>query len=93
VEDAAAMYDALMAGCIPLYYGDDLADIPKDIYIDIKKFNMSNSLKKHLQSLTIQKIQEMRERVMEKRGEVLRRPSSSYFVSPPTPPADFWPAP
>jgi len=80
VEDAAAMYDALMAGCIPLYYGDDLADIPKDMYVDIKKFNTSNSLKKHLESLTIQKIQEMRERVLEKREEVLRNVLPERFA-------------
>jgi hypothetical protein len=34
------IYDAWVAGCIPVYYGNnDKIDLPRDCYIDIKDFN------------------------------------------------------
>jgi len=34
------IYDAWIAGCIPIYYGNnDKIDLPRDCYIDIKDFN------------------------------------------------------
>jgi len=65
--------DALMAGAIPLYYGDDLADIPKDIFIDLthRRIKTSSALQKHLDKLSIDKIQQMRDKVLEKRQEVV----------------------
>jgi glycosyltransferase involved in cell wall biosynthesis len=80
VDSRDLFYDALMAGCIPMYYGDELVDIPKDVYIDLKKFKTSNALQKHLDSLPIAKIQKMRERVLEKRGEVLWRVLPEKFA-------------
>ena len=64
------MYDALMAGCIPIYKVDALPI--KDVYIDLNKFKTSKALQKHLDNLSIGKIQEMRSKVLEKRHEVLR---------------------
>lgn len=80
VNSRDLVYDALMNGCIPIYHGEELVDLPKDAYIDLKKFKTSNALQKHLDSLSLDKIQKMRERVLEKRSEILRRVLPGKFA-------------
>jgi len=78
VDSPTAAYDALIHGCIPLYYGDDL---PTDMYIDLrKKFKTSKALDKYLDSLPVSNIQEMRDRILEKRSDVLREMLPALFA-------------
>ena len=76
------IYDAFIAGCIPIYYGNNnkSVGIPEDMYIDLKKFKTSQALHKHLDSLTDTKIEKMRARILEKRVEVLRNVSTQAFA-------------
>ena len=73
------LYTALIAGCIPLYYGNnnELVGIPEDMYIDLCKISDSNHLQAVLDSLDIH---EWKERIMTRRMEVLNSVSTDYFA-------------
>ncbi len=67
-------YDALMAGCIPLYFGSPVPAhaLPDDIYIDIRHFDNGEALQAHLDTLSDETIHRMKGAVVEKREAVLR---------------------
>lgn len=76
------LYDALMAGAIPLYYGnvsETTRHIPRDIYVDLKEVlkgvaleDMGSALQTYLDSLSDEDIGAMRRRVLDGRLDVLR---------------------
>ena len=76
----ADIYDAWIAGCIPIYHGNGSPDIPQDTYIDLKKFKTSADLQKHLDSLSLETIKKMREQILGKRDELLRKVSTQAFA-------------
>lgn len=67
-------YDALMAGCIPLYFGSPVAAhaLPPDVYIDIRQFDTGESLQAHLDTLSDNAIARMKRAVLHRREAVLR---------------------
>jgi glycosyltransferase involved in cell wall biosynthesis len=67
-------YDALMAGCIPLYFGSPVTAhaLPPDIYIDIRQFESGESLQAHLDTLSDDDVAGMKRAVADKREAVLR---------------------
>lgn len=67
-------YDALMAGCVPLYFGSPVArhTLPPDIYIDIRQYDNGVALQQHLDSLSNDTIARMKAAVLDKREAVLR---------------------
>lgn len=76
------LYDALIAGCIPIYYGNNNANvgIPEDMYIDLKQFPTSEDLQKYLDKLTLKQITAKRKFILENREEVLRKVSTQAFA-------------
>jgi glycosyltransferase involved in cell wall biosynthesis len=67
--------DALLAGAIPLYYGNpsDLVPLPDGAYIDIRKFTNGHELQNHLESLTDDDITRMKLAVSSVRQEYLQK--------------------
>lgn len=76
------IYDALIAGCIPIYFGNNNPNvgIPEDVYIDLKKFNTSRDLQNFLDSLSLEDIEAMRQVVLRKRNQVLAGVSTRAFA-------------
>lgn len=67
-------YDALMAGCIPLYFGSPVPAhaLPPDLYIDIRRFDNGEALQAHLDTLSDGVVAHMKAAVVAKREAVLR---------------------
>lgn len=65
--------DALIAGAIPLYYGNPtgLVPLPEGAYIDIRRFADGTELQLYLDSLSIEDIRAMKDRVREVRKAYL----------------------
>jgi glycosyltransferase involved in cell wall biosynthesis len=76
------IYDAWIAGCIPLYYGNnnDLVGIPEDMYVDLKQFATSADLQKFLNKLTLKKITAMRKHILANREAQLQKVSTTAFA-------------
>lgn len=76
------LYDALIAGCIPIYYGNNNArvNIPADVYVDLRKFDTSKALQEYLDGLSIDDIAGMRKTILEKREAVLGLVSTQAFA-------------
>jgi glycosyltransferase involved in cell wall biosynthesis len=76
------IYDAFIAGTIPIYYGNnnDRVGIPRDMYIDLRQFATSKDLDAHLRSMTDVEIYAMRQRILAGRRAVLERVSSKAFA-------------
>jgi hypothetical protein len=74
------LYDALVAGCIPLYYGSAPDFVPQDLYVDLKKFRNGSELQQFLDSLTDEDIQAWRRRVADLRLDILRNVSTDAFA-------------
>ncbi len=76
------IYDAWIAGCIPLYYGNnnDLVGIPEDMYIDLKPFATSADLQKYLDKLTLKRITAMRKHILANREAQLQKVSTQAFA-------------
>jgi len=73
------IYDALSAGCIPLYYGnDDHELVPSDCYIDIKKLT-PKSLVEFINRMTENEIIEMKNKINFKRLEILKKVSIGLY--------------
>lgn len=72
-------YDAFSAGSIPLYYdagnNDELTDIPRDMYVDIKPFQTSQQLQQHIDNLTDDDIRSLQNNIYTKREVLLSRVS------------------
>jgi glycosyltransferase involved in cell wall biosynthesis len=75
------IYDAFIAGTIPLYYGNNNENvgIPKNMYIDLREYPTSLELEARLQSLTDRDIQEMQRIIADQRMDVLRGVSTKAF--------------
>ena len=76
------LYDAYIAGCIPLYYGNNNSsvDIPKEMYVDLKQYQTSEQLQNYLDSLSLEDVEKMRKAVLDGRVEVLKRVSVQAFA-------------
>ena len=76
------IYDALIAGCIPIYYGNNNANvgIPEDMYIDLRKIPTSEDLQKYLDKMTLKDITAKRKHILKHREEVLRKVSTKAFA-------------
>ena len=74
------IYDALSAGCIPLYYGNNNSNvnIPKDCYMDLKNIE-PKSLPKALDFITDTMIETFRKNMYSKRMEILRNVSVNKY--------------
>lgn len=74
------VYDALSAGCIPLYYGNNNLDvnIPKDCYIDLKNIGPKD-LPKKLDLITDSMIDNFRKNMYSKRMEILGNVSVNKY--------------
>ena len=66
--------DALIAGAIPLYYGNPsaLVPLPEGSYVDIRKFKNGSELQRFLDGLTEDDVLEFKRRVYEVRQEFLQ---------------------
>jgi hypothetical protein len=76
-------YDALMAGCIPLYFGSPVAAhaLPPDIYIDIRQYDTGEALQTHLDSLSDDDVARMKRAVLEHRETVLRGVGTEAYAA------------
>jgi len=77
------IYDAFIAGCIPIYHGNNNSrvGIPPDMYIDLQKYPTSQDLQAYLDSLSLEDIETMRQTILEKREQVLRKVSVEAFAA------------
>ena len=57
------IFDPMLAGSIPVYYGPKDIDIPDDVYIRINKGTKPNELIKYLQSKNEKELKKYRERI------------------------------
>jgi hypothetical protein len=75
------IYDAFVAGCIPIYYGNinDRYNIPKETYIDLKLYNTPEKLYEYLYSLSISDIYNYLENVVKYREQILTNASSKVY--------------
>jgi hypothetical protein len=62
------VYDCLMAGCVPLYFGD----VPGGLGVDIRQFENGFQLQTYLDTLSDDDVQQMRDAVCAKRENILR---------------------
>ena len=78
------IYDAFIAGCIPIYLGNnnDRVNIPTDMYIDLHKFKTSRDLQAFLDSLSFEDIEAMRQVILDKRHQVLANVSIQALPTP-----------
>ena len=76
------IYDAWIAGCIPLYYGNihPRNGIPSNMYIDLKSFPSSEAVQEYLDSLDIDTIHGMRKTILDNRMTVLGQVSTKAFA-------------
>lgn len=76
------MYDALLAGCIPLYYGNVVPElgIPEGLYIDLRKFENGTHLQRYLDALDLDTLALWKLRIEDLRPEILRNVSCQAFA-------------
>jgi len=77
------IYDSFMAGCIPLYLGnidENLPNIPKNMYIDLRKFVDVDEINKFIVNLTDDDIRKYKEAIIENREQILRNVSPAVFA-------------
>lgn len=76
------IYDAWIAGCIPLYYGNNNADvgIPNEMYIDLRSFSSSKAVQEYLDSLDDETIAEKRQWILDNRESQLEKVSTRAFA-------------
>ena len=68
------LYDALMAGCIPLYYGSPskILDLPPEAYIDIRQYEDGEALQQYMDSLHPEDVYRLKVNILKIREKVLR---------------------
>ncbi len=73
--------DCFVAGCIPIYYGNnnERVGIPKEMYVDLKLFSTSADLKRFLDHMTDDDVQTYRRQVLGGRNAVLKKVSTQEF--------------
>lgn len=74
------LYDCLVAGCIPLYYGSAPAFVPPGLYLDLKQFRNGAEVQAHLAALSDTEVAAWRQRVLDQREHVLRQVSTHAFA-------------
>jgi glycosyltransferase involved in cell wall biosynthesis len=76
------LYDILMAGAIPVYYGSIPAEvnIPKEAYIDLKLFEDGTALQEYLELMTDDEVVQMKARIVEIRDDILRTVGVTSFA-------------
>lgn len=76
------IYDAWIAGCIPLYYGNNNADvgIPTEMYIDLRSFSSSKAVQDYLDSLDLETIARKRQWILDHRESCLEKVSTRAFA-------------
>jgi hypothetical protein len=75
-------YDALIAGCIPLYYAAGMVPdlgIPTDCYVDIRKFSDGGELQAYIDSLSDDDIRAMQMSVLAARERLLEEVGIERF--------------
>jgi len=74
------MYDALSAGCIPLYYGNNNAqlNIPEDCYIDLKQIDPT-MLPALIDGIDEKFVELFRQNIYKKRNRILEKVSVNAF--------------
>jgi hypothetical protein len=74
------IYDALSAGCIPLYYGNnsDFINIPKDCYIDLK-YIKQEELPNIIDNMDMNLINAFRRNIYKKRMSILEKVNINKF--------------
>jgi hypothetical protein len=67
------IYDAFIAGCIPIYYGNicDISKIPKDMYIDMKDFKNFEEVRDFIEKLSESDIIKYYENINEKLESII----------------------
>lgn len=77
------LYDCLIAGAIPLYYGNNNDDvgIPRDVYVDLRQFESPADLQGFLDSLSLDDIRRMKQTIAAKRMDVLQKVSTAAFAA------------
>lgn len=77
--------DALVAGCIPIYYGnigERMREIiPQDIYIDLRKYNSPEEFAKIFNQIGIKEIMRLKENIKKKRQNVLEALSPKSYLN------------
>lgn len=75
------LYNALLAGCIPVYYGDKIAKeiFNPECFINITDFETFESCAKYISAMTDQQINEMREQPMFTTRNKYIDPTSSHY--------------
>ena len=74
------LYDALVAGCVPLYYGSAPDFVPRDLYVDLKRFRNGAELQAYLDTLSDDDVAAARRRVVDARERVLASVSTGAFA-------------
>ena len=74
------LYDALLAGCIPMYYGDAPAFVPRNLYLDLREFADGAAVQQHLDAMSCEDVTTWRQRVITHREGVLRNVSVRAFA-------------
>lgn len=78
------IYDAFVAGCIPIYYGNISEKmreiIPDDMYIDAKKYNPER-LKKIISEIGIKEIIRLKENIHKNRETVFRKADATVYAN------------
>jgi glycosyltransferase involved in cell wall biosynthesis len=76
------IYDAFIAGCIPIYYGNNNANvgIPDGMFVDLRQYPSSEALQKYLDKLTTKQIEAKRKYILQHRDQVLQKVSTQAFA-------------
>ena len=79
------IFDPMLVGSIPVYYGNEIQEIPEDIYIRIDEKTNPNELMNYLESINEEELINYRKRIYEflisnKANRFRFRYSSNYDV-------------
>jgi len=77
------IYDAFIAGCIPIYYGNNnnQVGIPKNMYIDLKNFETSKDLALYIDNLSNDDIIKFKNNIHSQRVSVLKNVNTEYHFN------------
>ena len=77
------IYDAFIAGCIPIYYGNNnnQVGIPENMYIDLKKFETSKDLALYIENLSNEDIVKFKNNIHLQRLAVLKNVNTEYHFN------------
>ncbi len=77
------IYDAFIAGCIPIYYGNNnnQVGIPENMYIDLKNFETSKDLALYIENLSDEDIIKFKNNIHSQRVAVLKNVNTEYHFN------------